>query len=215
MHLPSKLTLLVLGSLVVAIAAAIELTRRRVPDAILSPHPDLDTAVLPPNLARDPFLAAAPNPAPIVAPRPSVKVEAFVAVIAVSAYIAVFGMSLFGGNDLPDLLSIRAGGSSSSAFAADVLGAQTTPSAVAAAFVDSAPPVTATPDPAPTDAPALAAEPEPEPADEAPMQHTLRSGETLTSVAALYGTTASDLAAANDLTGSLIYAGQVLEIPTR
>jgi LysM repeat protein len=217
LQLLSKLAgprLLVLGSLLLGIAALIEVSRRlraTAPTAQASvPPQDAYVPVLPPNLARDPFLSATPKPPAIVAPRPNVRGEAFIAMLAVGAYVAVFAMSAFGGDQAPDLLSIRGNSSSQApAFAADVLSVQSTASPVATGTVaPSAAPVV---DPAPPSLPA----PTPEATPEAPTQHVLRSGETLISVAALYGTTAYDLATANGLTGDLIYAGQVLKIPAR
>jgi LysM repeat protein len=43
----------------------------------------------------------------------------------------------------------------------------------------------------------------------------LQRGETLTSVAGLYGVSIQEIAAANHLTTDLIYAGQTLLIPQR
>jgi len=108
-------------------------------------------------------------------------------------------------------LSIRADGGSNPApaFAADILSAQTTATPVVIETV--APAAAFAPEPTPPSLP----EPAPEPEAARPTQHVLRSGETLISVAALYGTTAKDLAAANNLSGDLIYAGQVLSIPPR
>jgi LysM repeat protein len=218
LQLLSKLAgprLLVLGSLLLGIAALIEVSRRlraTAPTAQASvPPQDAYVPVLPPNLARDPFLSTPPQPPAIVAPRPNVRGEAFIAMLAVGAYVAVFAMSAFGGDQAPDLLSIRANGGSNPApaFAADVLSAQSTAAPVATETVaPSAAPVV---DPAPPSRP----EPAPEATPAPPNQHVLRSGETLISVAALYGTTAYDLATANGLTGDLIYAGQVLKIPAR
>jgi LysM repeat protein len=201
--------LIVFVSLFIAASVAIEVfvSRLRLTKPAASTSFDLDTPVLPPNLARDPFIAAAPKPAPIVAPRPSVKGEALIAGLAIGAYIAVFGASVFGGNNVPDLLSIRSDGNNSPALAADVLGAQEAPPASAVAIVDAVPTETAAPEPAPTEVPT------PEPMPERPTQHTLRSGETLTSVAALYGLTAYDLTVANGLASDRVLAGQVLRIP--
>lgn len=218
LQLLSKLTgtrLLILGGLLVAIAALIEVPRLLRARALTSPAPtppeQTYARVLPPNLARDPFLSATPKPPAIVAPRPNVRSEAAIAMLAVGAYVAVFALSAFGGDQAPDLLSIRANGGSNPApaFAADVLSAQSTAAPVATETV--APAAAPVPEPIPASMP----EPTPEAASERPTQHVLRSGETLISVAALYGTTASDLAAANALTGDLIYAGQVLKIPAR
>ena len=214
LQLLSKLTgtrLLILGGLLVAIAALIEirrLLRGRVQFPIAAPVEDTYLRVLPPNLARDPLLNSAPKPPAIVAPRPNVRGEAAIAVLAVGAYVAVFAMSALGGDHAPDLLSIRANGGRSPAPAfADVLGAQST---AAPEITDTVAPALAfAPQPVPTSTP----EPAPEAATERPTQHVLRSGETLISVAALYGTTAFDLATTNGLTGDLIYAGQVLRIP--
>ena len=215
MHAPTKSTgtrMIFLLSLLVAASVALELAASRLrgakPPADVSL--DLDTTqVLPPNLARDPFIAAVPKPTPIVAPRPSVKGEAMIALLAIGAYIAVFGMSVFGGSNVPDLLSVRGNADSSRALAADVLGAQEAPPASAVAVVDATPTETPEPEPTPSEVPT------PEPTPERPTQHTLRSGETLTSVAALYGLTVYDLAVANGLTSDRVLAGQVLKIPAR
>ena len=211
LQLLSKLTgtrLLILGGLLVAIAALIEirrLLRGRVQFPTAAPVEDTYLRVLPPSLARDPFLNSGPKPPAIVAPRPNVRGEAATAILAVGAYVAVFAMSAFGGDQTPDLLSIRANGSDDwpPAFAADVLSAQ---SATAATE-------TVTPSAAFAPEPSPMPEPTPETEPERPTQHILLSGETLISVAALYGTTAFDLATTNGLTGDLIYAGQVLRIP--
>jgi LysM repeat protein len=218
LQLLSKLTgtrLLILAGLLVLIAALVEASQRLRAQAPTVPAPfpaeEAYVPVLPPNLARDPFLSATPKPPAIVGPRPNVRGEAVMALLAVGAYLAVFAMSAFGGEKAPDLLSIRANGGSNPApsFAADVLSTQST---VAPAVTETmTPPAAPVVDPAPPS--------QPEPAHEAtqapPNQHVLRSGETLISVAALYGTTAYDLATANGLTGDLIYAGQVLKIPAR
>jgi len=218
LQLISKLTatrLLILGGLLVAIAALIEVPRLlrgstlKAPAPVPNPVEDKYLPVLPPNLARDPFLSATPKPPATVAPRPNVRSEAAIAMLAVGAYVAVFAMSAFGGDQAPDLLSIRANGGSNPApaFAVDILSAQTTATPVVTETV--APSAAFAPEPTP---PPL---PEPTPEPERPTQHVLRSGETLISVAALYGTTASALAAANGLSGDLIYAGQALSIPPR
>ena len=218
LQLLSKLTgtrLLILGGLLVGIAALIEVSRRlratAPTDPASVPAQEAYVPVLPPNLARDPFLSANPKPPAIVAPRPNVRGEAVIALLAVGAYLAVFAMSAFGGDQAPDLLSIRAngGGKPAPALAADVLSAQSTAAPVVTESVaPSAAPVMET-------APPSLPEPTPEATPAPATQHVLRSGETLISVAALYGTTAYDLATANGLTGDLIYAGQVLKIPAR
>ena len=46
-----------------------------------------------------------------------------------------------------------------------------------------------------------------------PIYHTVVAGDTLWSIAGLYGTTVDQLRALNSFTSDLIYVGQVLEIP--
>ncbi|HEX5141653.1 MAG TPA: LysM peptidoglycan-binding domain-containing protein, partial [Dehalococcoidia bacterium] len=55
--------------------------------------------------------------------------------------------------------------------------------------------------------------PPPEPTPAGPLTHVLQRGETLTSVAGLYGVSIQEIASANRLTTDLIYAGQTLLIP--
>jgi peptidoglycan endopeptidase LytE len=47
----------------------------------------------------------------------------------------------------------------------------------------------------------------------APQTHRVGRGQTLTQIARRYGTTVSQLMRANELVTSLIYVGQLLEIP--
>lgn len=55
---------------------------------------------------------------------------------------------------------------------------------------------------------------QPAPVPSTPGTHVIKQGETLASIAALYGVSPSTLAAANGITNvNLVYAGQVLKIP--
>jgi LysM repeat protein len=210
MHFPASSRLLILGGLLVVIVTALGRVALRPRDRAAHPAPgeSFPDLAMPPNLARDPFLGAPPKPAPIVAPRPSVRGEALLATIAIGAYVAVFGMSLLGGENTPDLLSIRGGGSTR-ALTADVLSIQVIPTPTASPVEEAMPPGSEVAQ----DQPVL--EPTPAPEPPRPARHVLRSGETLISVAALYGVTAYDLAAANGLTTDRILAGQVLKIPAQ
>jgi LysM repeat protein len=69
-------------------------------------------------------------------------------------------------------------------------------------------PDTPTPMPESTPTPTLSAVPAP-----ADITHTVRAGETLLSISQLYGVTVAELQSANNLTGELIRAGDVLIIP--
>jgi LysM repeat protein len=201
-------------SVVVALGALIELTSLLRGQASRQPQRvNLAPPVLPPNLARDPFINTPPKPAPLIKPRPSVRGEAAIAAVAIGAYLAVFGVSLFGGGNTPDLLNVRGSQDTSQALAAEVLSAQTTSTAFAEPAIPPSPPEAAEPQATPAEATAVEAAPEPEPEPEPPAQHILRTGETLTSVAALYGVTVYDLATANALTTDRVLAGQVLKIP--
>ncbi len=50
-------------------------------------------------------------------------------------------------------------------------------------------------------------------AQQVPVRHVVRAGETLTAIAARYQTTVHALAEANGLTGTVIYPGQFLTVP--
>jgi LysM repeat protein len=147
--------------------------------------------------------------------RRSAKVEVLLALIVAGAYAGVFGASYAGG-DAPDLLHLRSYGPAADAAVSEVLAVNQT-SAIATAGDAPAPYPTVDPagamssEPASEPAPLPAPSPEPTPAG--PPTHVLQRGETLTSVAGLYGVSIQEIAAANHLTTDLIYAGQTLLIP--
>jgi LysM repeat protein len=227
--------LVLLGALVLVLASARRFVSRR---PVIVPHwreqtDDLRQGKEPEpsaELAED--FVPAPSPVFIVGPRPAkdttdapthakrsrrrgAKGEVALAAIAVGAYIAVFGVS-FAGGDAPDLLHLRSSQTIGGPVVSEVLAANQT-SAVSAAGEAPAPfptvdstgtlssKLTILPTPAPT--------PSPEPAPAGPITHVLQRGETLTSLAALYGVSIQEIASANHLTTDLIYAGQSLLIP--
>jgi LysM repeat protein len=72
---------------------------------------------------------------------------------------------------------------------------------------------TPTPTPTPTRTPAATTTPAPAPATSSATTYTVKSGDTLSGIAARFGTTATRLRNLNNLSSDLIRVGQVLKLP--
>ncbi len=142
-------------------------------------------------------------------------IAAFVIVSLFALYAAVLGMSLLGGDSVPDPLDLRApaGEDRLPGRAAAVIvriesvmplanGAAASAAAAAAA---AAPPASSLPV-APTPPAAT-------PALELSAQHVVQDGETLTSIAALYGADIEQIMRLNGRATDLIFAGEPLVVP--
>jgi LysM repeat protein len=84
---------------------------------------------------------------------------------------------------------------------------------VADAPVATPSPTVSKPDPTPTRTPAPTASPTPSPTTSSATSYTVKSGDTLSGIAARFGTTAKRLRNLNNLSSDLIRIGQVLKLP--
>lgn len=141
--------------------------------------------------------------------RPSIRRIVNVALAVILAVGAALGGLVLGSR-----LADRAGGGAGDAGGSPAAGVSTVPASVAPLTTP-----TATPAPTPTASPTTATGPTPSPTAATtpaptPVTHRVKPGETLTTIAALYGVTVAALEKANRIADpNLIFTGQVLVIP--
>lgn len=142
-------------------------------------------------------------------------IAAFVIVSLFALYAAVLGMSLLGGDSVPDPLDLRSPASKDRlpgrAAAVVVRIESVMPLANGAAAAEA--PAGAAAGPSAASLPATPAPPAASPALERSAQHVVQDGETLTSIAALYGADIEQIMRLNGRATDLIFAGEPLVVP--